>query len=467
MALPPQFDEPAFRSLNRVDGALNRGQAHVFRVLWFMVPPGSVAWNLNFQALLVSRFFSDLALQALLYAALISSARAGEGTADAALLGTAYLLPGLILGLYGGAVADAVPKRIALAVAYFTMGALCLLILTAFGTEFGALLLVLFAVRTLHQVVQPSEASTVPLVASEEALASATSFLSFAGSAGDVIGKALLAPLIVRAFGIDPVVVLAGILFMLSASRVFRLDAAPVRMGAPHPEVVEQDRSMVEVLRWLLQERVVLWMLLLAALASTIGVVLGMLGPKYVQEVLDVDPANALYVFAPAPIGLIAALIFSPLLIRMFGERNVAAFGFTVVAIVMAMLGLIAPVTEAFGWLLLIDIPGVGEKVEMAALLSIFLGLGMTLAAAATQTYISRSVPIGIQGRTFAVVGMLKDGLAIPPLLGIGAIAHFVGVEPVLTVAPVALLALAIGIDRLGQRYRHPRPAKPRTVGRA
>ena len=177
---------------------MDRGQARVFRILWFMVPSGSVAWNINFQALLVSRFFSDLALQALLYAALIASARAGEGTADAALLGTAYLLPGLILGLYGGAVADAVPKRVALAVAYFTMGALCFLILTTLGTEFAGLLLVLFAVRTLHQVVQPSEASAVPLVASEEALASATSFLSFAGSAGDVIGKALLAPLIVR-----------------------------------------------------------------------------------------------------------------------------------------------------------------------------------------------------------------------------------------------------------------------------
>ena len=134
------------------------------------------------------------------------------------------------------------------------------------------------------------------------------------------------------------------------------------------------------------------------------------------------------------------------------------------------MLGLIDPVTKSFGWLILIDIPNVGAEVEMAAVLSIFLGLGMTLAAAATQTYVSRNVPISIQGRTFAVVGMLKDGLAIPPLLGIGAIAALIGVEPVLTVAPIALIALALGIDRLGARWREPRkprPPKPRLVGRA
>lgn len=460
MALGPQFDEPAFRGLHRLDAALDRGQARAFRVLWFWMPAGSVARNPHFQALLASRFLADMAQQALLFGALIATARTGGGPLEAGILGAAFLLPGVVLGMYGGAVADAVPKRVALAGAYFGMGALTLAIPLVLGTDFGSLLLVLFVVRVLFQVSQPSEASTVPLVATTDELAGATSMLGLVSSAGELIGKALLAPLIVRAFGVNPVTIVAGLLFLLSATRV--LDLRP----SPHPgPVVEPAGGPVEttstrvVLRWLLSERRVLLMLVLAALASTINVVLGILGPQYVSEVLNVDPANALYVFAPAPAGLLVALAASPLLIKLFGERPIAVFGFALVAVVMTALGLVSPLSEAVGWLLPFGIPGVGQKVEMAALLSIFLGFGVTLAAVATQTYISRAVPLRIQGRAFALLGVLKDGLAIFPLLVLGGIASVVGVAAVITVAPVFLLAIAIGLDRLAERWRQPAQA--------
>ena len=470
MALPPQFDEPPFRSLERIDEAIDRGQERAFRVLWFWTPPGSVARNTQFQALLASRFLADMAQQALLFGALIAIAREGGGAFEAGLLGCAFLLPGVVLGMYGGAVADALPKRVALAGAYFGMGALTLAIPLALGTEFGSLLLVLFLVRVLFQVSQPSEASTVPLVANTDELAGATSMLGLVSSAGELIGKALLAPVIVRAFGVNPVTIMAGLLFLLSATRVFDL-RPPARPGAAEAEPVPSP-STREALQWLLDERSVLIMLVLAGLASTVNVVLGILGPQYVSEVLDVDPANALYVFAPAPIGLLAALAVTPVLIGRVGERPVAVTGFALVAVVMTALGLVAPLS----WLIPLDIPGVGPRVETAAFLSIFLGFGVTLAAVATQTYVSRTVPLRIQGRAFALLGVLKDGLAIFPLLALGAVASRVGVDAVITVAPVFLLAIAVGLDQLVSRLRTPtpvggggpssdeRPAPPRTT---
>ena len=457
MALPPQFDEPPFRSLERIDDAIDRGQERAFRVLWFWTPPGSVARNPQFQALLASRFLADMAQQALLFGALIAIARGGGGAFEAGLLGCAFLLPGVALGMYGGAVADALPKRVALAGAYVGMGALTLAIPLALGTEFGALLLVLFLVRVLFQVSQPSEASTVPLVATTDELAGATSMLGLVSSAGELIGKALLAPVIVRAFGVNPVTIMAGLLFLLSATRVFDL-RPPAPAGADPNAPPVPPPSTREALQWLLDERSVLIMLVLAGLASTVNVVLGILGPQYVSEVLDVDPANALYVFAPAPIGLLLALAITPLLIGRAGERPVAVTGFALVAAVMTALGLVAPLSEAVAFLFVVDIPGVGPRVETAAVLSIFLGFGVTLAAVATQTYVSRTVPLRIQGRAFALLGVLKDGLAIFPLLVLGAIASKVGVDVVITVSPVFLLAIAVGLDRLVSRWRTPAP---------
>ena len=475
MALPHEFDQPAGGGLRRVDQAIDRGQSRVFRVLWFMVPSGSIARNPNFQALLASRFLSDLALQALLFGVLIASVRSGGDALEAAIIGVAYLLPGVVLGLVGGAVADALPKRFALVGAYLVMGILCFSLPFVLDFELRGMIAVLFAVRILHQVSQPSEASAVPLVATENELASANSFLSLASSAGEVVGKALLAPLLVAAFDIEPVVILAGFLFILSASRAFRFRVEPGTMpqleGAE--EVAEEPAEPVrkistrQALRWLVDEPAAFWMLMLAAMASTTGVVLGVLGPRYVFAVLDVPPERTFYVFAPASLGLIVALILAPILIRVFKERLIAALGFLFVATGMAALGMIDTTTEVLGdRVLVFDIPGVEEQVEMAAAISLLLGTGMTLAAAATMTYIGKYVPSEVHGRMFALLGAMKDGLSIPVLILMGAVAGIVGVDNVLLVSPLVLIGIAFGVDAYIGRWRTPQRANGPIIDR-
>lgn len=438
------------RNAARVDMALDSGQRRLFRILWFTVPPGSVVWDRHFQALLASRFLTDIALQALLYGTLIAVVRRGGGAFDAALVGTAFLLPGVLLGLHGGSVADAMSKRVALAGAYITMGMLCFAVPIVLGTGFKSLLLILFAVRALHQISQPSEASAVPLVADAEELASANSFMSLASSAGEVIGKAAIAPLVVSTFGVEHVVTLAGVVFIVAFTRVFEL--------TPPREIARTARTRLladnrEALRWLLHTRRVLWMLLLAGLASTVGVVLGMLGPVYVSEVLHIDPAYTLYVFMPAAGGLLLALAIAPRLIAAIGERLAAAIGFAIAATAMFGFGVIDPLTErVLPWL--VELPLISRQLEVAAGLSVPLGFGITLAAASAQTYVGRSVPAELQGRMFAVMGVLKDGLAIVPLLGLALAAGALGSRLVFAAAPLILLALALSVDIVAGRFR-------------
>ena len=111
MVLPPQFDQPPGEFAKRIDSAIDVGQNKLFRVLWFILPPQSIARDIRFQALIVSRFLCDLALQALLFSALIFSAQNGGTDGDAAFIGVSFLIPGVLLGLWGGAVADAFPKQ--------------------------------------------------------------------------------------------------------------------------------------------------------------------------------------------------------------------------------------------------------------------------------------------------------------------------------------------------------------------
>lgn len=461
MALGPEFDQPPGRSFRRFDDAVSRGQDRLFRVLWFAVPPESVARDAHFQALLASRFFADLALQALYYAALIASARNSDSALQAAAIGVAFLLPGAILGPWGGAVADAMPKRVALVSAYLLMGVLALLVPTTTGTGFLAMLVVLFLVRVLHQVSQPAESAAAPLVASHEELASANSFLSLSSSVGEVVGKALLAPAVVRFWGLRPVTVIAGLMFCFSALRVVKF--------RPNTDDTVFDRKQVrrlgisEAVRWLLDEPGAFWMLLLAAMASTVNVVLGTLGPQYVKQVLEVDPTFTFYVFAPASLGVVGGLVLAPLTMRLAGERAVAVAGFAAVSLAMMALGQVDRVSGWFGWMLFLDIPRVEDDVEMAAAISLLVGAGITLAAAATQTYIGKYVPVAIHGRVFALLGALKDGLAIPQLLLLGAVAASVGVGVVVTLAPLALLVFAYALARASTAW-HGRTPRSRIL---
>lgn len=96
---------------------------------------------------------------------------------------------------------------------------------------------------------------------------------------------------------------------------------------------------------------------------------------------------------------------------------------------------------------------GLNENLRTAALLSVPLGLGVGLTDNAVKTYISRRVPLSLQGRTFALRNTLESGVAIVPLLALSALATVVGVSAVLIAAPVALYVFVLGLLAIGRRY--------------
>jgi hypothetical protein len=81
------------------------------------------------------------------------------------------------------------------------------------------------------------------------------------------------------------------------------------------------------------------------------------------------------------------------------------------------------------------------------------LAFGVSLTATSVQTYINRRVPIAYQGRTFAMQSALRNGSAIFPLLLLGGAAAQFGVESVLLVSPLLLLATGYGLLALSFRF--------------
>ena len=426
----------------RADRVLDSGQRQAFRLLWLFLPETSIARDARFQQILASRFLSDAAQQGLAYGALIAVVRGGGSAFEAALIGVATVLPAAALGLYGGAVADALPRRVALAAIYNLQALLCFLIPSVIGTDLAPILLLIFAVNALGQVSTPTESAVVPLVASHVQLASAASLVNLFSSAGTAFGTALLAPILVRAFGVELVFYVAGALLLIAASRVFDLPTRHRRRKLDWKRPQVNVRGMVA---WLVEQPAVGTMIIVGVLSGTANIVMQTLAPRYVQSALHVDAADAVYVFAPSAAGLVIALLAAPALIKRWGERLAALLGFSITAITLVLLGVVGDVGVALdpvNPLRLLDLAGIdlSERLRTAGLLAFPLGLSISLTTTSVQTYVNRRVPLSFQGRAFALQGVLKSGAAVVPLLTLGGAATAFGVERVLLAAPLVLL---------------------------
>jgi MFS-type transporter involved in bile tolerance (Atg22 family) len=351
---------------------------------------------------------------------------------------------------------------VALAAAYNLQALLCFVVPVLFGTDLSSVLFLLFAVNLLGQVSGPTESSVIPFVASEEELASSASLVSLSSNLGTAFGTAILAPIVVRAFGVDAVLYLAGVLLFLAATRVFDLTTRQRirRLDWRRPNV-----NVRATIGWLAHEPAVGTMIIVSVLAGVANIILQTLAPRYVASVLDVDPADAVYVFAPSAIGLGLALLAGPRLIPRFGERAVALFGFVALSGSLCLLGFVDQIGGAFGafnplralsWFGI----EISENMRTAGLLAMFVGFGLSLTTTSVQTYLNRRVPLSYQGRAFALQSMLKNASAIVPLLMLGAIATVTSVEAILIVTPVLLLALAFALVRVSYALGGERAAR-------
>ncbi len=436
------------------DRVLDTAQRQVFRLLWLFLPEPAIARDLRFEHLLASRFLSDAGQQALVFGALVAVARGGGSALEVALVGVAALAPPALFGLYGGTVADTLPKQVGLAGAYASQAVLCFVFAGALGSDLVVLLALIFAVNVLGQVSGPTESSVLPLVATEAELASAASMINLASAAGTAFGTGVLAPVVVRAFGVEEVLYVCGAMLLLAASRVFDLPVVEKGKRIRLPPVQRRFRPAV---RWLVRHPAVGTMIIVAVLGGTVNVVLQTLAPRYVQEVLLADAADTAYVFAPSAVAVVAALLLAPRLMDRIGERTVAIFGLLIAALCLFLLGLVgdvASVVDEINPLHAVGLIGIdlSARLRTAGLLAMPLAFGVSLTVTSVQTYINRRVPVGYQGRTFAMQSALRNGSAIVPLLAMGAAASEFGAEKVLLVSP--LLLLVVGYALVFASYR-------------
>ena len=431
-------------------------------------PSGSVLGNAGFLKLWMAQLVSQTAQNGLMFTLLILVTARTESSLIGSVLVLAFMLPAVVFSLFAGVMVDRWRKRTVLITTNVLRVALMLLFL-AFGDSVPVLILITLAFSSVSQFFGPAESATIPALVSRKQLISANGLFQLTLTGSQMLGMVILSPVLLKLGGGTLFFAVGAVLYVLAAALV-----AWLPRGIEPPLVVKQINGLSLLrdiahdvsgsFRVIRKDPLSLLALVQLTMSSSLSMLFGLLVPRFVLEVLDVAPDNAVFVFAPVGIGAVLGLRTLPWFTRTFQKSEVVTIGLFGAAAALFALGsveFVARMVESgardvlegglpqprFGTLTL----SVLVVLTMAA--AVPVGFTYALVNAPAQTIIHERAPAEMRGRFFGTQLMLANLSSLVVLVVIGILADRVGVIPVLFLYAPLVLAVALYGVMINRRY--------------
>ncbi len=416
-------------------------------------PEDSIVRNGNFVLLWSAQFLTQTAQQAIWFAMIVVVEQVSQSSVhlSAAMLST--IIPGVLFGLIAGVVVDRSNKKTVLVVTNLLRAAVVLGYLLYTRSLYGVYL-VNFVFVAISQFFGPAEASTIPALVPKRQLVTANSLFNLTFTISQLVGIVLLAPWVIKFFGasslfflVAAIYVAGGVLTSLLPPGVKPERSLSTLGGATVVGVVRDE--LTEAWCFITRDRRTWWSMVFVTLASTLTLILAMLAPRYVVVEVGIQPEDAVFMFAPAGLGILLMTLVLPRLARRFGEINLAyagglicAFALLAMAALPGLTGVLHALVHALIGLGLL--PGSQVLVPPLMIVSAAIGVGLALANIPSQAVLMDRAPVQSRGRIFAVLLMLGNVAAIAPLAFLGALADAFGVALIVGVVGATTLLLTL-----------------------
>ena len=419
----------------------------------------------DFLRLWLAQLISMTILNASNYALLVLIEEVTGSTTLVGLAIICFSLPALVLGAPAGDFVDRLNKRRVLWISNMLRAIASLLFVVSLVWDRHQLVpiyLLTFLISSIGQFFTPAEGSTIPLLVSEEELMPALSLFNITFMLSQAVGFILFAPILLSLLPtfsivhivINPVETLYAIIAVL-----YIVCAALIIFIPPHSFTQAANRKkqristqQLEVMGSIWKETLQGWkfirgnkQLFLAVIqlsfAGVLLLVIGELATPIVTKLLLLSPNAMAFVFAPAGIGLVAGSVVMPGITARMGKSRaiiVGSIAVTLVTLFLPFSTIIARLLQPHGWntnpLLLV----------IVALLMFAAGVALDFINIPAQTAIQQQTPDWIKGRVLALQLMLYNAFAIPIILFIGAFADIFGLDRVLYLMAVCIIAFGL-----------------------
>lgn len=401
----------------------------------------AVVRNRNFFVLWMAQIFSQTAQNGIHFVQLVLIETLTRSTAHMAVMILSFSLPAVLLSSVAGIAVDRLSNKvIMLASNGIRVLTVAIYIVVLDRLEGWSLLMVIYAVTFISsgigQFFAPAEATTIPLLVGEERLLTANALFNLTLIGTQVMGLVIVAPLTVKVLGIKGAFSTVALMYLVASLLVSRIPRDKPRL------VVESGASMLKTAweelregwRYVAGKRPILIALSQLTTTTTLLLMMAMIAPGYATRVLGMLPEDAVLVFAPAGVGMLA----NAFLVGRFGYRFrrevMASLGFSAMVVTLLGFGL-----AGFDLPLWSSIP----KVPTVMLLSLTLGAEMSLVVIPSETLLQEKSPPELRGRVIAVYFLLANVVAIPIMLLVGTLADQLGIAQVVMGVVVILMVIA------------------------
>ena len=343
------------------------------------------------------------------------------------LVSAAQFTPVLILGLFGGLIADGLPKRSTLYITQIVaMGvSISLFALTVTGT---AQLWHVFALATImgirNAVDMPTRQAFAVEMVGREDVGNAVALNSAMFNGARIAGPAI-AGLIIGAFGVPFAFLIDAISFLAVLVALYAMDSQELR-PAPRMDRIRSVRGVVdnlaEGLSYVRRTGIVLLSVTVVGVVATAGINFNIVIPPLAEQTLGVGATGYGFLMAASGTGsLIAAL-----LIAFGGTQPIRMLvGATILGAAEIVMGL----TSSYPFdLVLMFLAGVGAISMMAT----------------ANTTIQLAVPDALRGRVMAVYLTVFAGTTPIGGLAMGAIAANAGPQAAIGIGGAISVAAAV-----------------------
>jgi len=410
--------------------------------------------NRNFALLWTSQVFGQSAQMAIF---LVQAVMVEGLTRSSGLVGLMVLvfnLPSILFSSFSGIVIDRFRKKSILLLCnvsrIFVVAAFVLFHrYTRGGGLLTAVYVLTFILSTIGQLSDPAEAAMVPLLVPPQQLLTANSVFHLLFNAAQVLGLLFLAPLALKLGGVDGAFATISLTYVVTASLIWRIS-----VHEPQPDnYVAQDilphvwKELRAGWQFIIARKSMLVAICQHALINTLTMIIVVLAPGFATRVLGMDPTDATYIFFSAGLGMFLVTLWTRHLGHRFRRETLVATGLLITGLALLLLSFVAWNGETTIRTLVPPPKYVIMQVMCAALA---LGAGGTLAVVAAQTIVQERSLAEIRGRVIATQFLFTSLVGLPPMLAVGGLADFIGINKVM----LGLAVLVIGSALLSFRVR-------------
>ena len=409
--------------------------------------PRSILRNRHFLALWAAQAISQTAQQAIWFGMIVVVEMVTQSSTQLSVAVLSTIIPAVLLGLIAGALVDMMNKKSVLVTTNLLRAATVLGYLL-FPVSVYAVYLVNFVFVAISQFFGPAEASSIPQLVSKRQLVAANSAFNLTYTGSQLVGIVIVAPWVIKLFGAETLFVGTSLLYVIAAALVYMLPR-----GAPPEQplstlrretVVGEVVSQVdEAWSFIKTDSRTWWSMIYITLTSCLMLILGTLAPRFAVVVLGIQPEDAVYVLAPAFIGIVGVTLLLSRLVARFGAARVINVGLGTTGVAILAIASLQPANAAMksGVLgvvgAIVFAPLQSGLIPPLMVISLILGAGYALASVPSQAVLMERAPTDSRGRIFSVLWLMTNVVAIVPLVFLGGLADLLGIS--VTMAAIAI----------------------------